>query len=1043
MLLAIGQVGAQKKEDKQVTYAGVVLSGDDNKPLPGVSVIITNTMIGVHTDAEGKFNFKGPRGSELTFSYLGFESRRLHPQQPHNIRVVLNPDDKLIDEVVVVGYGTVRKSELTTASSGIRSRDMVTEGVTSFEQSLQGKLSGVIVTNTEGAPGSAMSMEIRGVASISGSSEPLYVIDGIPMESDADVNASQTGRQFTQGLNPMAALNPQDIESIEILKDASATSIYGSRGANGVVLITTKSGREGSAVVNASFSMGYSSLVSMIDMLGPREYAEFRNWAQDTDRYSADVMKTLNNNPHRWQDLIYRTGKTQDYALSVSGGSKKMNYMISGNYFDQEGIIINSGFSRATTRSNLTFELWPGARLLSKTNFSRSVYNSVASSTSSADTKQQGIIKQALGMDPAMPATKDFDPDLEGIIDTDGTLRNPYIEATEPTLTTTTNRITSGLTLDLQLAKHLTFRPTASVDYTVSRADSYYPSTTQQGKSTAGNDMGFASIQYVESMKWANENQLTYSNVFNRKHSFTATAVMSLEKLIRAKDRSTARGFVTDDLLNNVLQNGMSETYVLNTGKIKTSLMSYTGRVNYGYDKRYIVTAALRADGSSKFGENNRWGIFPSVSAAWNAMNEKWLSDALSAARINNLRLRFSWGLVGNQAIPAYQSQSTIALGWYPASGGNLPTASATRLANADLKWETTEQYNVGLDFGAFDNRLTLSANWYRKTTSDLLQSILIPASTGFSAQYQNRGEIRNQGMEFEVTARPIETKDFKWDIAANISFNRNEITDLGDVKEQFTAELGGLGYTPFIQKVGYSLGTLWGYKADGIYQNLDECADITSSLIHGLNEGDSDEQRYQKMVGETRFVDTDHNGRIDDDDRVKIGDVNPSYTFGITNVFSWKRLGLNVLIVGRMGGDVFNQVFSEIEFLSGYSNITRHAFDNRWQGEGTSNTYPKLRKVTDARYKKYANSFFVEDGSYVRIKNVRLSFAFDKKLTGLKWFPEGSVWFSIDNLATFTDYRGYDPEVSSYGQSAAYRGIDMGAYPQCRTYSFGINFKF
>ena len=416
ILLTIGQVSAQKNKNK-TTYAGIVLSGDDNKPLPGVSVIVSNTVIGTQTDVDGRFRFQGPAHAELSISYLGFETQQIRPQHPLNIKVVLMPDDKLIDEVVVVGYGTARKSELTTASSGLRSRDMVTEGVTSFEQSLQGKLSGVVVTNTEGAPGSSMSMEIRGVASISGTSEPLYVIDGIPMDSDEDLNASQTGRSFTQGLNPMAMLNAQDIESIEILKDASATSIYGSRGANGVVLITTKSGREGRATVNASYSMGFSSLVRMIDVLSPIEYAEYRNWAQGSERYTPEVMATLSNNPHRWQDLIYRTGRTQDYALSVSGGTKKFTYMLSGNYFDQQGIIINSGFSRATFRSNLAFELRPGVRLLSRTNFSRGVYDQVASSTSGADSKQQGIIKQALRMDPAMPKDKDYDPELDGLID--------------------------------------------------------------------------------------------------------------------------------------------------------------------------------------------------------------------------------------------------------------------------------------------------------------------------------------------------------------------------------------------------------------------------------------------------------------------------------------------------------------------------------------------------------------------------------------------------------------------------------------------------
>lgn len=1039
-LIAGISVYAQNK----VTYSGTVIAGDDKQPLPGASVMVKNTNNGTVTDIDGKFTLTAKSGAVLVFSFVGFENLELQPEKHSDLKVELIADSKVIDESVVVGYGTVRKSEMTTASSGIRAKDMNMTGVTSFEQSLQGKLSGVVVVNTEGAPGSAMSMEIRGVASISGSSEPLYVIDGMPIESSG-VNASQAGRNFTQDLNPLAGLNPNDIESIEVLKDASATAIYGSRGANGVVMITTKSGRKGKANVSANVQFGYSKITRKIEVLSGKEYAEYSNWARDTERYTEAMIAKLSDSPTKWQDLIYRLGKTQEYSASISGGGDKYNYFISGNYMDQDGIIVNSGFYRASVRSNFMFQLTPGIKLYSKTSLTRSGYNQVTSSTASSDTKDQGIIKQALRMDPAIPFDQAYDPDEEGLIDGDGMVRNPYLEATSPTLKTVTNRIISSLAVDAKIVKNLTFKPSFGVDYVVSRADSYFPKNTQAGKPTAGYDMGFASIQYAETLKWVNENQLTYSNVFAGKHSFTATAVVSLERAYKFKDRSSARGFVTDDLLNNVLQNGLSDTYQLNTNKTVSSLMSYTARVNYGYDKRYLVTATIRADGSSKFGVNNKFGVFPSMSAAWNIMNEKWVKKAFGRAEINNMRIRASWGVVGNQGIPAYQSQSTMSLGWYPGTSGKEPTATAVRLANPDLKWESTEQLNLGFDYGMFKDRISLSFNWYRKITRDLLQAIKIPTSTGFAAQWQNRGTIRNSGVELELTLRPVVTKDFNWSIMTNISHNKNVILDLGDVKEQFTENLGTGGttnYSPFIQKVGYPLGTLWGYQTDGIYQTAEDYQDIRESAIHGLNPNDSEQIRYKKMAGEVKIIDQNGDGKIDDDDRVRIGDVNPVITYGITNTFSWKFLELSVLLTGKSGGDIYNHVFSELENMSGYSNITREAFNNRWQGPGTSNRFPKLRKINDSR-NYYASSNFVEDGSYFRIKNLRFTFKFDKDLFKVNKFPSGAIYFNVDNLYTVTKYRGYDPEVSSFGQSAARRGIDMGAYPQCRTFSFGVNLNF
>ena len=1026
-------------------YSGVVISSDDNEPLPGASVMVKNTTIGAMTDIDGKFELKAPKNAVLEVSFVGFETAEIRPGANRtNITVALNVDQELIEEVVVVGYGTVKASEVTTASSGIHSKDMVTSGVTSFEQSLQGKLSGVVVISTEGAPGSMMSMEIRGVSSISGSSEPLYVIDGMPIESDSGISASYSGRSFTQGLNPLAGLNPNDIVSIEVLKDASATSIYGSKGANGVVMVTTKTGQMGRAKVNASVTYGVSKIAKKIELLSAAEYAEYANWARGTTRYTDEQIAAMTDGPTKWQDLIYRMGQTQEYSANVSGGAKTYNYMVSANYFKQDGIIVSSGYNRASIRSNFMFELYPGVKFYSKTSLTRSFYDSVTSSTSNGDAKNQGVVKQALRMEPSIPFNQAYDPDEAGIVDSDGTVRNPYLEATSPTLNTITNRILSNNYFEIQLFKHLMLKPSFGIDYTVSRSDSFYPKDTQQGKATSSTDVAYASLQYAETMRWINENQLTYSNNFG-KHSLSVTGVASFEKMVRNKSRNSARGFMTEDLLANVIQNGLQETFSISTGKTITSLMSFTARVNYGFNKRYMLTAAARMDGSSKFGANNKWGVFPSCSFAWNAMNEEWMKNALDASRINNLRLRLSWGIVGNQAIPAYQSQSTMDLGWYPNLDGMAATATPVRLANPDLKWESTEQYNVGLDFGIFENRISFTFNYYDKLTRDLLQSIKIPTSSGFASQWQNRGSIRNRGIELEMTLKPVDTKNFKWRIMGNISHNKNTIEDLGGVTEQFTSNLGSGGavnFTPFIQKVGYSLGTLWGYKVDGIYQTAEDYADIVSSSIHGVNEGDSDEIRYKKLAGEYRIIDRDGNGRIDDDDRMKIGDVNPKLTYGLTTVFSWKFLDLSVLFTGRYGGDIYNQVFQELEWLNGYSNMTREAFYGRWEGPGTSNKYPKLRTVSDSRT-YYASSFFVEDGSYFRLKNARLTFNFTKDLFKLKRFPSGSLYVEANNLFTVTKYRGYDPEVSSFGQSTAYRGVDLGAYPQCRSYMVGLNLNF
>lgn len=1025
---------------QNVKIKGTIISADEKTPLAGASVVVIGTTDGTMTDVDGKFSIDVPQGAKLEVSFIGFESQIIKIGDTARSYILeLLPDQTVLDDVVVIGYGSVKKSESTVASSGIRASDMKMEGTASFEQSLQGKLAGVVVINTEGAPGAAMSIEVRGVASISGSSEPLYVIDGIPVNSESGMSAGYFGHDATNSINVLSTLNPHDIESIEVLKDASATAIYGSRGSNGVVLITTKSGRTGRAKVNFSYNHGISNITKKIDVLTPREFAEYRNWATGWDVYFDDSSKpeykrmpAAGLSSTKWQDLIYQTGRTNEYALSVSGGSKDVTYMISANYFDQKGIIVSSGFERYSLRSNLTFNLAPKIKLISNTNITRGSYDSVTTSVKAGDINMRGVVAQALIFDPAVPVNYQPGNDEQDDNDAMTARRNPYLETTEPTRLSVNDRLITNLTLNAGIIRNLKLTIKGGIDYNISRSDTYFPETTQQGKPSAtGLDKALAGIASSANMRWINEDQLTYSNVFADAHSVTATAVFSIEENISSSIRNSIRGFANDDLLNNVLQNGLMETATINTGKVRTSIMSYTARVNYGYKSRYMLTATIRADGSSKFGKNNKFGYFPSVAVAWNAAKEPAFKKAFNASRISSLKFRVSWGVVGNQAIPSYLSQNSLSFGRYPLDDNMASVVKPTRLANPDLRWESTEQANVGIDLGFFKENLLFTFNAYYKQTTGLLQKIIIPGSTGFTSQYQNSGDIENKGIELEIDAKPFNKKDFQWRIMGNISFNRNKILSLGDdVTEQFTSNLGNgstMSYTPFIQKVGLPLGALWGFKTNGIYQTEEDYAGLTGTSVHYLE------------PGEVNIVNVDGDDKITDNDRCLIGDVNPKFTFGLTNQLTYKRFDLSILITGKVGGDIYNQLLQSLEFMQGYGNMTRYAWDNRWQGPYSSNLYPKINKINQARI-HYASDRFVEDGTYVRIKNIRLGFRFDNKLFHLPKFPSGQIFLSVDNLYTFTKYRGYDPEVSSYGQNAAFRGVDVGAYPQCRTFSFGIN---
>jgi TonB-linked SusC/RagA family outer membrane protein len=1014
---------------KKIKISGVV-TNQDGATIIGANIAIEGAAVGTISDLDGKFNLLAPADAVLKVSYIGYLPTKIAIAGKTNLKIELVENTKNLEEVVVVGYGTIKKSDLTGSVTKLKAENTEEKAYSSIEQMIQGRASGVQITQNSGALGSGMTFSIRGANSASGSNQPLVVIDGYPIEAGTQsVSLGGEGNYTgdTPGQNVLSMLNPNDIESIEILKDASATAIYGSRGANGVVMVTTKRGKEGKDKVEYSFRSDISYLPKKIGVLSTNEYIAYSNEA-NMDRnigafsYSNAAIANLGDVDTNWQDIIYRTGFSQKHQLNLTGGDKKMKYALALGYTGQDGIVHNTRYDQGTLRLNLDREI------NSRFRFGINISGNVSQNTGvSSSTKQGEIGTSAVGASlRTLPIYNAIDELSGDAVDLGGTT-NPYLLVTKADDKTRISQIMLSAFAEYTILSYLKFKVRVGLNNTVSDRNYYMPRGTWLGNTR----LGYAYSGNNNNNDYLSEYTLNYSKTIAKKHSINAVGGFTWQQWAAKAVGIGGGGFPNDNFSYYNLSSGTIFDRPQNS-TTESALASYLGRINYSYDKRYLLTVTARADGSTRLATGHKWSLFPSVALGWNVHNESFMKwqDAVS-----ELKLRASYGTSGNQSIGVGSTVSrysyttgvvneSLSTVYYPA---NMP--------NSTLTWENTRQINAGLDLGLFQNRISFGFDYYNKRTQNLLINLPIPGSTGFSIYASNSGTIENNGIEFDLGAK-ILTRKLKWNLQGNISFNRNKVLEFDGTMQQFQGvAYGAINNQPLhIAKIGSPIGSFYGYKIIGIYQTQDE---INTSAVDPANPKPGS-FKFADLSGPNGVPD----GLISDYDRTIIGNPYPKYIFGINNDFSWKKFSLNIFIQGSIGQQVINgnRFLLDALTLATSNNVSQTAWYNRWTGPGTSNTYPAA-STSAVPFQGRFNDFIVEDASYIRLKSATLSYTFEKGK--LKLFQSLKVFVTGGNLLTLTKYTGYDPEINSRGSNAMQPGVDLGSIPQFRTYSAGLSIAF
>lgn len=1025
------------------------VESENGSPLIGASVSIKNQKVSTITDKNGNFNLNIPTSATtLVVTYLGLETQELTIGNKSSFVIRMLSKSSTLSEVVIVGYGTMKKSDLTGSVARIERDELNRDVPTNILQAMQGKVAGVNVTQNDGSPGAGISIRVRGSNSFLGGTEPLYVIDGVPFNNSSSGSTPMSiGDDEKQTLNAMSFINPDDIESIDILKDASATAIYGSRGANGVVLISTRKGRIGKDRIEANLNIGQSQVSKKIDVLSPSEYATYQNLAYSNSNlytgtnynlpypgtqvpdplnpghtyYAKGPQDYLGNN-NNWQDRIFRSSYYQNYSVNIAGGNEKGTHSITFNYLDQDGVVRNSGYSRYGLGLNLGRNLSKTFKFGTSTSLASTNTAGVKTGSDKSDAASAGIVRAAI----TYPSTISDPIAYDGV--GDAFITNPYIYVSDVLNKVKGLNIFSSNYIEATFLKDFKFRQNIGFNYFGSNRDQYYPRSVYEGFAMKGWGLKSNNV-------WSNataESILSYQKSIN-KHSFNVMAAGTYERTNGSSQRAEAKTFANDALLNENLEAGEAILPVV-TSRYQSTLISFLGRANYNYADRYLLTLSYRQDGSSKFGKDNKWAGFPSAALAWKISNEDFMKNQ---KLISDLKLRLSYGKTGNQGIGSYASLTKLTVYNY-VFGGAIQTGLANDLysgpANEKLKWETTSSYNLGLDMGFFKNRLNLQVDLYKKNTDDLLQYLVIPSSTGFRSKLVNSGSIENKGLEISIGGTAVKHKDFEWSSNFNIAFNRNKILSLSpDVTEQYARNIS-TSDAPFIQKVGHPIGALYGYVEDGYYDNE---AEVRNDPQY-TNQSNA---IIQRTIGEVKYKNFDGDPTsISQSDRTFIGDVNPDYTFGFTNNFKYKRFDLSIFINGVQGNDVINMNSKFNANLGSNKNITQEMWDGAWAaGKDNSNaTHPKVMRQFFRNF--LFSRRFVEDGSFVRVKNVTLGYNVPLKS---KTISALRVALGANNLFTFTKYSGYDPEVNSYGDNPALFGVDLGGYPNSRTFNFSVRCNF
>ncbi len=1030
--LLTGGIQSFAQNSFQRIITGTV-SDSEGTPLAGASISIKGSSLGTQTDGEGRYSIRiAENTAVLVFSFLGMQTQEHLVGNNQTVNVSLRPVDQKLEDIVVIGYGTVRKTDLTGAAQRLSFEDLNRENPGNVLSAMQGKLAGVNVTQNDGAPGAGLSIKIRGSNSFLGGTEPLYVIDGVPFNaSNNDATPQSLGEDEKQTNNVMSFLDPNDIESIDVLKDASATAIYGSRGANGVVLITTRKGKLGKDKVEFAINTGIANISKKIRVLSPYEYAQFQNLSlMNANKYDGtsynlkypdlSIYEGLQTN---WQDEIFRQGFMQQYNVNISGASDAGNHRLSFNYMNQDGVINNSDYQRLGLSLNLNRNLGKAFKVGTSTSVANTINNGVKTGTDKSDAASAGVIRSAISFPSTITEIEQYSDVGDSYF-----ITNPVIYTNDVLNRVNTYNIFSSNYLEVTIMKELKFRQNLGVNYGSGNRDQYYPRTVYEGFASKG--WGLKSDNRYSSV--VSESILTFNKILE-KHNFNVVGASTYESSASQWKRAEGKTFPNDFLKNENLESA-EQVMPIKGSRSSSSLVSFLGRLNYSFDDRYLFTFSYRADGSSKFGENNKWAGFPSAAFSWKINKQAFFQNVRS---VDDLAIRLSYGQTGNQGIGAYSSLSKLTVYNYPFDGGlqsGLADDFFSGPANQDLKWETTTAYNLGLDLGILKNRVNLHVDFYKKQTDDLLQYVTTPSSTGFERQLRNSGSIENKGLEIAIDGRVLNRKDFEWKSAFNIAFNRNKILDLGGPLEQYATNIS-TGDQPFIQAIGHPIGAIYGYIEEGFYDNE---AEVRNSLLY-YNQGDD---IIRRMIGEIKYKNLDGDPTaISLSDRTFIGDVNPKYTFGFTNNFRYKNFDLTVFINGVQGNDIINMNTRFTANIGTQKNVTKEMFDGSWK-EGQDNSAATSPKAIRQFWRTlYFSRRFIEDGSFVRIKNLALGYSLPKQL--IKGISSAKITVGVTNLHTFTKYSGYDPEMNSYGNNPALFGVDLGGYPNSRTFNLSLRCGF
>ena len=1056
-----------------------VVKDSTGEPIIGASVTIKGAQgVGAVTDIDGNFSLTVPSGKkQLLVSYIGFTPQTVDVNGKNTFTIVLKEDNQTLNEVVVVGYGTMKKSDLAGATGSMDEKKMKGSIITNLDQSLGGRVAGVTSMATSGAPGSSTSIRVRGQATINAGAEPLYVVDGVIWNNSNSSGSSvglgdALGNGSVSTVSPLSSLNPSDIVSMEVLKDASATAIYGAQGANGVVLITTKRGKAGEAKLTYEGMVAWQRQGKRIDMLNLREFAEYYNdmasqgMVYKDDRFSDPSVLGKGTN---WQDAIFRTALQHQHQVSAQGGSEKIKYYVSGNYMDQDGTIIGSEFKRYGARVNLDSQLKSWLKLgLSAT------YSNTDQRLLKAD-QEDGVITYALTTRPDTPIY-DINGGYTSISQQGVSNPNPVALALMDDILYNQNLLTGNVFAEVTPIKNLVWHTEVGYSFNWDRGEVFKP-TVDLGSWTRTKN--YNSIQKSTGSFVQFKNYLTYNGSFG-KHSFTAMLGQECWKSKWDSARTEAQDLPTNTVHNPSL--GDPSTFKINNGFGTSAMASFFTRETYNFDDRYLLTYTFRRDGSSNFGPNNRWGSFHSVAGAWRFSNEAFVRN-VAGKWLSNGKLRIGWGQTGNANIGGGKWSSDMS-----SIGTGLGTSyRPLRIANLDVHWEKQEQTNIGLDLGLFHDKLGITVDVYKKVSNDMLMPMQLPSymgtsgntSSALAAPFGNFGSIENKGLEITINAHPISTKNFSWDSEFEISWNKNKLTKLSGTSSAAILGVGQWNDVVSKSDVGQPLFQFFGYVTDGVYTSYEDIENSPKPVSYG---GSNGYNKYNTVwVGDVKYKDISGpdgvpDGKIDENDRTYIGNPMPKYTFGWTNTFRYKDFDLSIFVNGSVGNKVYNYIRMKLDNMKSVwanqaatvinrSQITpinpNKDYSNGYLGHNATTVYHwyddidnvqvlnptniPAAHLNDPNENSRVSDRYIEDGSYLRIKNITLGYTFPKQWIKNLGLENVRLSCNIQNLWTITGYKGYDPEIgaSTSDMNGYVYGLDNGRYPSPTVYSFGLNVTF